>query len=162
MVPLPARGTRAELDALPVRSPTRVPRALGLPALPGNVAEGLVLRPDTPLEPARRPVLKRKIDEFDERRFDQSRPWDPHTLLTPGELRDVARSMVNGPRLASARSKVGPAAGGELLDEVLLDVMIDLTEAFPAAVAALGDAAEADLRAVIRAAAEEHGGGPRR
>jgi hypothetical protein len=44
-------------------------------------------------------------------------------------LRQLARAMVNGPRLASARSKVGPSARDELLDEVILDVMVDLSAA---------------------------------
>ncbi|WP_449062677.1 RNA ligase family protein [Planomonospora algeriensis] len=151
-VPLLARGGRTDLDALPVRFPTRVPRSLGLPALAGNLAEGLVLRPDAPLAPARRPVLKRKIEEFDEQRFDQSRPWDPQTFLTFEELSGIACAMVNGPRLAGARSKVGPSTLGALLDEVVLDVMVDLSLAFPAATAALGGT-EARLQEIVRIAA---------
>ncbi|GAT71371.1 RNA ligase [Planomonospora sphaerica] len=151
-VPLLARGGRTDLDALPVRFPTRVPQSLGLPALAGNLAEGLVLRPDAPLTPSRRPVLKRKIEEFDEQRFDQSRPWDPQAFLTFEELSEIACAMVNGPRLASARSKVGPSPLDALLDEVVLDVMVDLSLAFPAATAALG-ATEARLQEVVRIAA---------
>ncbi|GGL57255.1 RNA ligase family protein [Planomonospora parontospora] len=151
-LPVLARGGRTDLDALPVRFPTRVPQSLGLPALAGNLAEGLVLRPDAPLTPARRPVLKRKIEEFDEQRFDQSRPWDPQTFLTFEELSEIACAMVNGPRFAGARSKVGPSPLDALLDEVVLDVMVDLSLAFPAATAALGET-EARLQEVVRIAA---------
>ncbi|GAA0851363.1 RNA ligase family protein [Streptosporangium amethystogenes subsp. fukuiense] len=150
VVPLLGRGTRSELDALPVRFPSRVPQALGLPGLPGNLAEGIVLRPDVPLPPDRRPTVKLKIEEFDEQRFDQSRPWDPQVILTSGELRRVARAMVNGPRLAGARSKVGPSSLEGLLDEVVLDIMVDLSATFPSAMAALGDEEEAELQASIR------------
>lgn len=149
-VPLLARGTRTSLDAVPVRFPTRVPHLLGLPELDGNLAEGVVLRPDALMAPADRPVRKLKIAEFDERRFSASRRWDPWLHLSPAELREIAATMVNGPRLASARSKVGPDAGADLLDEVTLDVMIDLAEAFPAAMGALDAADEAALQGHIR------------
>jgi Rnl2 family RNA ligase len=157
VVPLLARGTRTSLDSVPVRFPTRVPHLLGLPELPGNVAEGLVLRPDSPMAPADRPVRKLKIDEFDERRFGASRKWDPWLHLSPAELRGIATTMVNGPRLASARSKVGPGAGDELLDEVALDVMIDLAEAFPAAMGALDVEEETALQGHIRKTALDAG-----
>ncbi|GIJ65236.1 hypothetical protein Voc01_001530 [Virgisporangium ochraceum] len=150
VVPLLARGSRTSVDAVPVRFPTRVPQVLGLPELAGNLAEGVVLRPDGPMTPAERPVRKLKIAEFDERRFSESRKWDPWLHLSPAELREIATTMVNGPRLASARSKVGPDAGDDLLDEVTLDVMIDLAEAFPAAVGALSSTDEAALQAHIR------------
>ncbi|GAA3097246.1 RNA ligase family protein [Streptosporangium carneum] len=150
VVPLLARGSRVELDALPRRFPTRVPRTLGLPDVPDNTAEGIVLRPDAPLTPERRPIRKLKIEEFDEQRFDQSRPWNPHVILTPEELRQIALAMVNGPRLAGARSKTGPSCLDELLDETVLDVMVDLSEAFPATVAALTDREEAELHADLR------------
>ncbi|GIH93363.1 RNA ligase family protein [Planobispora siamensis] len=158
VVPLLAGGGRPEIEALPVRFPTRVPRMLGLPELPGNLAEGLVLRPDAPSALGHRPVLKRKIEEFDEQRFDRSRPWDPHAFLTFEELTRVAQAMVNEPRLAGARSKAGPSALEALLDEVVLDVMADLSMAFPAAVAALGED-ENRLQAAVRGAAMIRAGG---
>ncbi|WP_030925668.1 RNA ligase family protein [Streptosporangium amethystogenes] len=153
VVPILGRGTRSELDALPVRFPSRVPQALGLPSIQDNLAEGIVLRPDIPLPSDRRPTVKLKIEEFDEQRFDQSRPWDPQVILTPEELRQVARAMVNGPRLAGARSKVGPSTLDEILDEVVLDIMVDLSATFPSAMAALGDEEEAELQASIRGVA---------
>jgi Rnl2 family RNA ligase len=153
VVPLLARGTRSALDGLPVRFPSRVPHARGLPELANNLAEGIVLRPDARLSPQRRPIVKLKIEEFDEQRFGQSRPWDPHAHLPLADLCRLAEAMVNPARLASARSKTGPASRDELLDEVVLDVMVDLSEAFPAAMAALGDEQEARLQTLIRTAA---------
>jgi len=147
VVPLLGRGALKEVDAVPVRYPTRVPAALGLPELPGNVAEGLVLRPDTRMSAERRPIVKHKIEEFDEKRFAESQAWDPWLPLAMADLRRIVGSLVNGPRLASARSKVGSAG---LLDEVVLDVMVDLTEAFPFATAALGPDEEAELHTLIR------------
>jgi Rnl2 family RNA ligase len=45
--PLLLRGRKVEVDALPERFPSRVAAALGLPSLgEGNLAEGLVLKPD--------------------------------------------------------------------------------------------------------------------
>jgi Rnl2 family RNA ligase len=150
-VPLLRRGRRGELDAVPTRFTTTVPAGLGLPALPDNLAEGIVLRADRALPADRRPSVKRKIAEFDERRFDESRPFDADARLTPAELCTIAERMVNPARLASARSKVGtePAA---VADEVVLDVLVDLTDAFPAAMAALDGAAERTLRERVLAA----------
>nr|WP_052478364.1 RNA ligase family protein [Kibdelosporangium sp. MJ126-NF4]CEL17909.1 hypothetical protein [Kibdelosporangium sp. MJ126-NF4]CTQ90867.1 hypothetical protein [Kibdelosporangium sp. MJ126-NF4] len=150
VVPLLARDTRSALDALPVRFRSRVPHMHGLPELPNNLAEGVVLRPDTPLPPQQRPIVKTKIDEFDEQRFDQSRPWDPQARLPLADLRQIGQAMVNPTRLASARSKVGPTGLDELLDEATLDVLVDLSQAFPAAMAALVDDEEAELQALIR------------
>lgn len=151
-VPLLKRGTRAEVGAVPTRFPTTIPAALGLPELPGNLAEGVVARADGRLPAARRPILKRKIAEFDERRFDASRAFDPHAPLTPRELEGIALGMVNPARLASARSKVGTGAAA-IADEVALDVLVDLADAFPAAMAGLDATAEDALAARLRAAA---------
>ncbi|MDG6108528.1 hypothetical protein Daura_14120 [Dactylosporangium aurantiacum] len=152
VVPLLGRGTRASLDAVPVRFQTRVPRRLGLPPLDGNLAEGVVLRPDAALAPQDRTAVKVKIDEFDERRFGESLPWDPYTRLDATQLARIAAAMVNPPRIASARSKAGTAPGA-LLDEVVLDVLVDLSEAYPAATAALDQAGQAALEDAVRRAA---------
>ena len=155
VVPLLARGPRSTLDAVPVRFPSRLPHVHGLPELPNNFAEGVVLRPDTPLSPEQRPVLKIKIAEFDERYFDQSHPWDPQANLRLADLRRIGEAMVSPARLAIARSKVGPEALDELQDEVILDVMVDLSDAYPAAMTALTGAEEAQLQAAIRTATKQ-------
>jgi hypothetical protein len=45
IAPILATGTLHELLALPVTFATRVPAQLGLPALPDNWAEGMVIKP---------------------------------------------------------------------------------------------------------------------
>jgi Rnl2 family RNA ligase len=153
VVPVLDRGTRASLDGLPVRFPTRIPQQLGLPPLPDNLAEGLVLRPDAALSPQDRTIVKAKIDEFDEQRFGASLPWDPYTRIPGTDLARIAAGLVNPPRVAGARSKVGQTAGASLVDEIVLDVMVDLSEAYPAAVAALDTAGQAAIEDTVREAA---------
>ncbi|MCA9708949.1 MAG: RNA ligase, partial [Myxococcales bacterium] len=119
------RGTRSELGRLPVRYPSRVAAALGLPALPDNVAEGYVLKPDAELPAAGRPVVKHKIPEFSDDRFDGSRPFDANAHLDVEELLRLAEAMIGPMRVASARSKVGEEREA-VIEEVVLDVWIDL------------------------------------
>jgi hypothetical protein len=144
VVPLLARGTRSAVDAVPVRFASRVPARHGLPALDGNLAEGVVLRPDARLALSSRPILKRKIPEFDEGRFGEARPWDP--FLSPAQLGPLAATLVNPARVASARSKVGPDDAAALTEELVLDVLIDLVDAFPML------RSRDDLEAVVRSA----------
>ncbi|WP_394837910.1 RNA ligase [Pendulispora rubella] len=147
LVPTLLEGTRAEVSALAPRFETRVPR--DLPALAGNFAEGLVLKPDADLAPSDRPVFKVKIPEFSEVRFDESVPWNSGVRLSEDELQMWAARLVNPPRLASAHSKVGDDSLEALLDEVVLDVLIDLEAAFPRAMGSLAAAEEERLRAHI-------------
>ncbi|MEU0558387.1 RNA ligase family protein [Dactylosporangium sp. NPDC006015] len=165
VVPLLGRGTRASVDAVPTRFQSRLPLVHHLPPLEGNLAEGVVLRPDAALGPQERTVVKVKIAEFDEQRFGESLPWDPHARIPGADLARVAAGLVNAPRVASARSKVGAgpaprAAGresevgaGPLVDEIVLDVLVDLSEAYPAAVAALDADGQAAIEDTVREAA---------
>jgi Rnl2 family RNA ligase len=151
VVPLLRRGPRPEVEAVPTRFATTVPESLGLPPIAGNVAEGVVIRADTARPAGRRPIVKRKIAEFDEQRYAESRPFDEYASLNVAELLVIAGRLVNRARLASARSKVGtdPAA---VADEVVLDVLVDLTDAYPAAMVNLDAAGEAALHEhVLRA-----------
>ena len=146
--PRHARGTRAELERVEVRFPTRVPGWFGLPPLEGNLAEGVVLKPDVRCAAAERPVIKRKLPDFDDdERFREAEGWDPGRLGEP-ELVAWVERMVQTARLASARSKAGaePAA---IIDEVALDVAIDLGLAFRDAWAQLPP--EAQERVLARA-----------
>ena len=146
VVPLLGRGTRRELVALPVRYPTRVPDQLGLPALADNVAEGFVLKPDRELAPDERPVVKHKIPEFDDNRFDASAAFDSHAHLEIDALLRWSARMVNPARIASARSKIGEDQAA-ILDEVVLDVWIDLEAIFPRRMLGLAEAEDEALRA---------------
>jgi len=148
VVPLLGRGPRAALERLPVHFPSRVPALLGLPPLAGNIAEGFVLKPDARATPSARYVVKHKIPELDEGRFDESAPWNPDAALSLAALQDIAARLVNPARMASARSKVGtdPVA---IAEEVLLDVLVDLEAAFPAAFRGLTPEADEALRALV-------------
>lgn len=148
--PVVRRGTRSEMNAVPTRAPTRVPAALGLPPIEGNVAEGLVIKADVRAPPSQRVSFKRKIEEFDEARFDESAAWDPSQRLSLDALLGWAERLVNPVRIASALSKWGREDAAQLLDEVVLDVRVDLELAFPAACRALTPAEEERLTAWIR------------
>ncbi len=147
-VPVLGRGSRSDLGRLPVRFETQVPALLGLAPLRGNVAEGLVLKPDVEVEAARRPIVKKKIPEFDELQFDESRPFDSTLHLTIAELVQWAERMVNPSRIASARSKVGESPEA-IREEAMLDVWIDLESMFPRRLRGLGAEEEAELRSAL-------------
>lgn len=123
-----ARGTRTELERVEVRFATTVPAWFGLPPLDNNLAEGIVLKPDARSAPDARPVIKRKLPEFDDERFREAEAWAPGHLGETELLAWVER-LVQPARLASARSKVGTAPAA-IIDEVALDVAIDLGLAF--------------------------------
>ncbi|MFO0593929.1 MAG: RNA ligase family protein [Myxococcaceae bacterium] len=135
--PVLGRGSRATLLQLPVEFPSRLATARGLPAVPGNLAEGLVLKPDTRWAVADRPTLKRKHPRFDDAKYDESSAWSPRASLTEAEWRQLAAILVNPARVSSARSKVGDDAA-RIADEVVLDVLLDL-EAFQPRAFALAD-----------------------
>lgn len=148
--PLVARGLRGDLLTLPVAAPTRVPATHGLPRLPDNIAEGLVLRPDRRAAPGARGLLKRKIDTFDDTKFAGAEVWSPGDVGTAALL-DWSRRLVNPARLASARSKVGTDRTA-VEEEVVLDVMVDLEEAFAEAMARRTEAEQQALEDTVRAA----------
>src|SRR5204862_5759400 len=119
-----------DMERVPVSAPTGVPALLGLPAIAGNLREGFVAKPDRRAPAGARPILKRKLPDFDDARFDEASAWDPGHL-DEAALIAWARRLVNPARLASARSKVGedPRA---IADEIVLDVAIDLETVFAA------------------------------
>jgi Rnl2 family RNA ligase len=147
------RGTRAELERVPVRFPTHVPAWFGLPPISDNLAEGVVLKPDVRCAGGERPVLKRKLAEFDDDRFGEAEAWNPGHLGEDALVAWVDR-MVQPARLASARSKVGtdPAA---IVDEVALDVAVDLGLAFRDAWERLSLAGQDRVLAHARRCAEQ-------
>ncbi|WPB72642.1 RNA ligase family protein [Archangium violaceum] len=148
--PVVRRGTRSEMGAVPTRAPTRIPALLGLPLIENNVAEGLVIKVDQRAAPGQRVSFKRKIDEFNEGRFDESEAWNPHQPLSLDELVGWAGRLVNPARLASAVSKVGRSDAGQVLDELVLDVRVDLELAFPLACRSLDTTADEALSTRIR------------
>jgi Rnl2 family RNA ligase len=150
--PLIRRGRRSELESVPVRASTRFPGLLGLPPIADNIAEGIILKPDLRLAPDERQVIKRKIPEFDDAKFDESAAWMPGRLSVDELLVWVER-LVNPARIQSARSKVGEARAA-ILDEVVLDVAVDLELTFREAWEACGSEGQARLLEHARARAE--------
>lgn len=140
-----ALGSRTKVLDLPVRFPSRMGIDLGLPPLSDNLSEGYVAKPDARMPISRYTTLKRKREEMEERRFDESIPWDPLRILPPDVIFGIADGLVNKPRLDSAASKVGRVDDRQILLEAVLDVLIDLEEAFPAAISALDAQVRQDL-----------------
>jgi len=151
-VPVLGRGRPQELERLPVRFPTLVPALLGLPPLADNYAEGYVLKPAREAPFASRPVVKRKIPEFSEQRFDESTAFEPNAPLTREQLFLIADGLMNHARLASARSKVGTDPR-LVAEEAVLDTMIDLHDLFPRRVDGLAPEEERELQARLEAKA---------
>lgn len=147
-VPVLARGTRRELVDLPVRYTSTVAEALGLPAIADNLAEGYVQKPDAELPARTRPLVKHKIAEFDDNRFDESEAFDHHAHLSVAELCRWAAVMINPVRVASARSKVGERPEA-IIEEVVLDVWIDLEAIFGRRMLALSEDEDASIRAAL-------------
>ncbi len=150
--PVLARGKRGDLDRVPVAAPTVMPALLGLPPIADNRREGYVLKPDRRMAGADRPIIKRKLPDFEDARYDEATSWDPGHLGVD-ELIAWALRLVNPARVASARSKVGTDRG-QVLDELVLDVVADLELVFAAAWRSLGGAGETRLLDAVRSAAQ--------
>ncbi|MBA9001612.1 RNA ligase family protein [Thermomonospora cellulosilytica] len=135
-VPLLGRGRRNELREPAVEFPTRVPAMLGLPELPGNRAEGYVLKPAgswASWEKGERPVLKVKHPAFaEDARYNGARPFVPPpggAAGVAGWLLAEAVDRLTPARVAAGRSKLGPAARPEeLAAEVIEDLLTDLAD----------------------------------
>ncbi|MFT3707097.1 MAG: RNA ligase family protein [Archangium sp.] len=138
VVPLLGRGTRGELEKLPVIFESTYAVSRGLPRVPRNFAEGYVLKPDARWWTSDRPIVKRKHPDFDDARFDDSKAWAPRRSLRDDEWLILAALLVNPARLASARSKIGEDAA-LIADEVALDVLVDLEAVQPWAFNLLDD-----------------------
>ncbi|WP_026411040.1 RNA ligase family protein [Actinomadura oligospora] len=135
-VPLVAQGPRQKLRELPVDFPTLVPGRFGLPELPGNRAEGYVLKPAGPWntsERGPRPVLKVKHPDFaEDARYNGARPFVPPpggVTGVPAWLLSAAVERLTPPRVDAARSKLGPSADpAALAAEVVTDLLADLAD----------------------------------
>ncbi|MFF8262167.1 RNA ligase family protein [Streptomyces virginiae] len=111
-VPLLAEGPLARLQELPALFPTRLPGLLGLPALPENLAEGLVVKPAGESRGPARPMAKAKQPAFaEDERFDGARPYRAPAegaAGVPGWLLAHGTGLLTPARAASAVSKLGP------------------------------------------------------
>jgi Rnl2 family RNA ligase len=130
-------GSLEELLELPVAFATRVPEQLGLPALPDNWAEGMVIKPwdlEVPLT-APRYALKRKRPEFAETRDDlvpagyRGDSAGEDDALGRAEM--VLSAMLTDNRVHSAITKLGLPQDGDALagvDEIVAEVLADLRD----------------------------------
>ncbi|MFI1284181.1 RNA ligase family protein [Streptomyces sp. NPDC020858] len=133
-VPLLAEGPVSRLQELPVVFPTRLPGLLGLPALPDNLAEGLVVKPAGEHREPGRPMAKFKQPAFaEDERFDGSRPYQAPAegaAGVPGWLLAHGTGLLTPARAASAVSKLGPRTPpGDLAAEIARDAAEEVAEA---------------------------------
>ncbi|MFK0016494.1 RNA ligase family protein [Streptomyces sp. NPDC091027] len=129
-VPLLAAGPLARLGELPALFPTRLPGLLGLPALPDNLAEGLVIKPADGSRGPDRPMAKVKQPAFaEDERFDGARPHRvpaDGAAGVPGWLLAHGTALLTPARAASAVSKLGPRTdAAELAAEIVRDAAED-------------------------------------
>jgi Rnl2 family RNA ligase len=154
-------GTYTEAMAFVVGGDTVVPARRGLPAIAGNRAEGVVVRPWEPVEVrdasgrAVRPLLKRKLAAFaEDERFHGAERQRAAPAGVWEALVQRAAWMVNEPRLAAARSKLGaverrgPSGRAELREAIVVDVLDEL--AADGALDALGASERGRLSARVR------------
>ncbi len=137
----------------------RLPASKGLPALPDNLAEGIVIKPmsavgvETSKAPIR-PVIKRKPSRFDEDdRFHAATCWSKPTtpqVSAPDTLERAVLRRVNASRIASAPSKLGPKADDAAMSaEACADVWVDVIEEHPGTIGGLSGEDRALLDAVL-------------
>ncbi|GGT02071.1 MULTISPECIES: RNA ligase family protein [Streptomyces] len=153
--PLLARGTLARVQEAPPVFETRVPALLGLPALPGNLAEGLVVKPagdwwESGPDAAARPVVKAKHPAFaEDGRYDGSRPYTapPEGAAgVPGWLLSQAAALLPPARAAAAVGKLGPRTPAEeAAAEIARDAALDLADSVGGLDGALAAALERAL-----------------
>ncbi|MFE7777068.1 RNA ligase family protein [Streptomyces sp. NPDC057445] len=160
--PLLAQGTLARVQEESQVFPTRVSALLGLPDLPGNLAEGLVLKPAGEWwvtdgaggPPPARPVVKFKQPAFaEDERFDGSRPYRPPAegaAGVPGWLVGQVTALLTPARAASAVSKLGPRTPPE---SVAAEIARDAVDEAADALGGLEDDIRRALEGTLRAAA---------
>ncbi len=144
--PLIAHGTLAQVQERTPVFPTRVPALLGLPDLPGNLAEGFVVKPAEEwwatdgTGTSSRPVAKFKHPAFaEDERFDGSRPYlapAEGAAGVPGWLLSQVTALLTPARAAAAVSKLGPRTPAE---EVAAEIARDAVEEIAEALGGLED-----------------------
>jgi Rnl2 family RNA ligase len=164
-------GSYEEALEFPAGFESHVPGWLGLPPLPGNLAEGVVLKPLKDLwvpsgKGRVRPVLKHKIAQFaEDERFHGATKWKPAAAqgawLSLEDLRGMATAYANEARLASAVSKLGPPPSAsspeaeELLKLLVEDILEQLETDAGDSLRALSAESRVALEAHVRQEAED-------
>ncbi|MEU2392838.1 RNA ligase family protein [Streptomyces sp. NPDC007369] len=156
--PLLAHGTLARVREHTPVFPSRVPALLGLPELPDNLAEGLVLKPADAwwaagegAASASRPMAKFKQPAFaEDGRFAGSRPYlapAEGAAGVPGWLLGQATVLLTPARAAAAVGKLGPRTPPEAIAaETARDAVEELAEALGGLEDGLARALEQALR----------------
>jgi Rnl2 family RNA ligase len=132
-------GTYESALAYPIGFESAIPKRLGLPAIPNNKAEGIVIKPTEPIyvetEKGRaRILLKKKIKEFaEDEKFFSAQKWTTENSLDALSLLSAALpDLANKNRLQSARSKVGPTntsqRAAQLFQLFVEDILLQLEE----------------------------------
>lgn len=157
------RGSYEDAIAFPIGFESHIPALLGLPPIPGNKAEGVVIKPVRPVVVPRRagsirPVIKRKIPEFSEdARFHQAEKWAA-PAVAGGALEQLlweVYPLVTEARLDAAVSKIGRPVAGEtirraqILALVIEDLTTEICERQPGVWGRLGPSDAAALAAAI-------------
>jgi Rnl2 family RNA ligase len=164
-------GPYEEALEYPTGFESHVPGWFRLPPLPGNLAEGVVLKPQKDLwvpsgKRRMRPVLKHKIAQFaEDERFHGATKWKPAPApgasLSLEDLRSMATAFANEARLASAVSKLGPPPSArspeaeELLTLLVEDILEQLETDAGDSLRALPPESRAALKAHARQEAED-------
>jgi Rnl2 family RNA ligase len=132
-------GTYESALAFPIGFESAIPKRLGLPVIPNNKAEGIVIKPTEPIyvetEKGRaRILLKKKIKEFaEDERFFSAQKWTTENPLDALSLLSAALpDLANKNRLQSARSKVGPTntpqRAAQLFQLFVEDILLQIEE----------------------------------
>ncbi|MDH6113932.1 hypothetical protein P3T36_002753 [Kitasatospora sp. MAP12-15] len=152
-VPLLAVGPLHRVQGVTPGGSTLIPALLGLPAIPDNRAEGIVVAVAEEWRGEARPQAKAKIDRFaEDSRYDGSRPYAPPpdgAAGLPAWLLAEAVALLAPARAAAAVSKLGP---GVPLDAVAQEIVADALADLDTAVGGLAEHAEPCRRALIPAA----------
>ena len=148
VVPKLGMGSFNKMMQLPVRYTSKVAPILNFPVLKDNYAEGFVLKPDLRIAANKRTIIKVKIPEFKENRFDESQSFNPIAMPSVDELIALCEKMINHVRVSSAKSKVGDDKKA-IIEEAVLDVMVDLESIFPLRMQSLPLEEEGELTSYI-------------
>lgn len=152
-------GKQAEALAYPLGFVTKIPGQLGLPPLPDNLAEGVVVKPQPAIYVAGpkgrfRPAVKRKIDRFaEDERYQGAQKWSPSTTRNPlGRATDAALALVNRARFDNAVSKLGRVRRGDAKRRAaLIELLVDDVQAeLDAAARGLSAGERTRLAALVR------------
>ena len=145
------QGSLEECLAYPNEFESKIPEYLGLPLIPGNIAEGVVIKPlSVKFLPSKdRVILKNKNPKYEEKIVRKAKIKRPKPKVSDlvNDLRGEALAYINENRLQSVISKIGevdltaikndPKQIGKVLGPLAQDVLQDFLKDFGAEFEAL-------------------------